>query len=185
MLHSQDNIHHYIGGGRIEHAYPLCGSPVTSHVHTEGYSPSSSTTPNYNHEFHDAILQMSPDLDRAYPPYAGFVWPCPPLNYPTWAGPIVAVEGGPSGTADHSVSGRPDGMGTKEVTALPKGSPPPGTSNIETREPKKRKRPDSRGGVPRKHARHSRSQHHDNPQRMLIQVSISKFPGIATHGQVI
>ena len=183
MLHPHDGIPHYVGGNIIKHAYPPCGSPVTHHNKIEGYSPSSSTTPNHDHEFHDARLPMSPDFNPAYPPYADVVWSHAPLDYATCASPTAANEVGPSGAADPSVSGHPDGTGNKEVTELPERSPPPGTSNIKSQNPKKRKRPYPQGGVPLKHARHSRSQHHNDPQQ--IQVSISKFPGIATHGQVI
>ena len=138
MLHAQESIHHYIGGGGFERAYTLCGSPPRPE------------------------------------PVLGF-------DYTRGENSTVASEG----DADPSVSGHSDGTGNEEATELPKGSPPPGASDIESPNPKKRKRLDPQGGVPHKHARHSRSQHHEDSQRILIQVSISKFPGIATHGQVI
>ena len=166
VIPSHGAIPPYAGGNLPEHAYPLCDSPATNYGRTEGYPPSSGATSKLD-QFSGAMPPRSSDLDRAYTPYTAADRHCPPSDNTAWGSPAVVRETGPSsGVMDLSVSGRPEGIEDDETAGKPKGPPPLGTSNLKSRNPKKRKKPDAQE-KPRKVkcARYSRSQHDHDPQR--------------------
>ena len=174
-LHLRNAIPH--GDGITEQVHPPCGSPAKHHDQTEGYLPSSSATPNHDHEFYDAVSPAtSSDFNRAYPLDIGVVGSLLLLDDTIFASPTGSREAGPSGTADPSVSRSFDGTENDETMRQPEGQFPPDINDVKSRNPKKRKQPDTQV-MPRtevKCGRQSISQHH-SPQRRSIQVCIPKF----------
>ena len=176
MFQPHDGIISYAGASTAEPVYPPSGSPAMYHDQTEGQLPTSSTTPSRDYEFGYAMAVFN--FVPARSPYRDEQRL--PLDDTTRASPMVTHETDPSGVIDPSVSGSPGGMGDKETTGMPRGTPPPGTNNIESRDRKKRKHTNAQD-EPRKHLRDGRT-HHPGPQRRPTHVSISGSRPVGNHG---
>ena len=156
----------HVGSRITGHARPPRDSPTTHNDQTAGYPVSSGSTSTRDYEFCDAMPPRSSDFSRACTPYTAVAGSCPPSDNTTLASPTVAREADPSsGTLDPLVSGLPEGI--EDETA---GSPSPGINNVASRNPKKRKQPETEEMPHRvKYGRQSISQHHVL-QRTSIQV---------------
>ena len=175
VFHPHGTIFPYVGSSIPEHARPPRDSPTIYHDQTGGYPMNSGETSNRDYGFCEAMSPRSSDLNRACTPYTVVAGPYPPWDDTAWASPTAAREASQSsGTVDPSVSGLHGGT-EDETAGPPTESPPPGINNVESRNPKKRKRPEVEE-LPRrvKYGREGTPQHHVL-QRRSIQVFISKF----------
>lgn len=195
-MFAADSVYHTMGVGLLVHQHatpslPIVDAQVATSDYTDpherplayhdhqagGQLPDPSPVPSRDHEFYDAGTQMfSADFGGTYLPY-----PIPHessllLDHTdtVQATPIVTHETDPSGDVDPSVIIPSCRVGNDNTTGLSMVLPQLGTNNIQSRDPRKRKRATMQDEPSEVNRTRRRTSRHLDPQQAPVRVSISK-----------
>lgn len=127
-------------------AYVDISDPADDNLHQPHWNPSAhhdraeDQPTHYDDHQHSIETQRFPYPYGTYPPYSTVTEPRLPLDSTVQTGPTVAYGANLSGNVDPTVSSSPFEMENERTVASSAPSPQTEASDIEPRNPRKRKR---------------------------------------------